>query len=531
MPRTLPAALTTVMDAGIFEPYIRVMYNADPNETLATTVQPLGFKLSALNAEVKIPSTADDTAYFCIVRGALISGTPSTISSIWFRTVTTQDDGRFTTLIGEPLDRSYLSIAANSDYQTVIETALTFASGTIIPSYEGAAGWKAYQFYPTGKNIILSPRKKLFTILQQKYLIFATEDGWDGTDNNMFFFVATDTRATDYSITDPLFTTTDHEETRRLITRDEASVVRSNGSATAIIHNLGFLHSTASLPTNAANGLIGAHTSKVPVHLKYRTGDQITITRPNFTTTRRFKVTEVLDLQSTPAWYMILEPLEWFGSTEGGPLPSTIEAAAPYTPLATGNFDGVLSANDNNLQAAMETIDDHAHEGAWIMIEDINLTGGDQSSFDFQSIPATYKNLKIIISARSTNAGTAIPVKVKFNDDAGNNYIGMIQWDGQTGKTEQATAGAPFQITFITGSTSPANYYDNVELWIPDYANANVYKQYQARGKNIETNSANRFWIYDAIGNYLSTTAISRITLTTSSNFKQYSRATLYGMK
>jgi hypothetical protein len=265
--------------------------------------------------------------------------------------------------------------------------------------------------------------------------------------------------------------------------------------------------------------------------LKYRTGDQITITRPNFTTTRRFKVTEVLDLQSTPAWYMILEPLEWFGSTEGGPLPSTIEAAAPYTPLATGNFDGVLSANDNNLQAAMETIDDHAHEGAWIMIEDINLTGGDQSSFDFQSIPATYKNLKIIISARSTNAGTAIPVKVKFNDDAGNNYIGMIQWDGQTGKTEQATAGAPFQITFITGSTSPANYYDNVELWIPDYANANVYKQYQARGKNIETNSANRFWIYDAIGNYLSTTAISRITLTTSSNFKQYSRATLYGMK
>ena len=359
MPRTLPAALTTVMDAGIFDPYIRVKYNADPVDTLATTVQPLGFKLSALNAEIKIPSTSDDYTFFCIVRGALISGTPSTISSIWFRTVQTQDDGRFLTLIGEPLDKSYQVIAANSDYETVIETALTGAAGTIVPSYEGAAGWKAYQFYPTGKNIVLSPRKKLFTILQQKYLIFATEDGWDGADNNMFFFVATDSRATDYSITDLLFTTTDREETRRLITRDEASVVRSNGSATAVIHNLGFLHSTASLPTNETNGLIGAHTSKIPVHLKYRTGDKITITRPNFSTTRRFKVTEVLDLKSTPAWYMILEPLAWFGETEGGPLPSTIEAAAPYTPLATGNFDGILSANDNNLQAAMETIDDH----------------------------------------------------------------------------------------------------------------------------------------------------------------------------
>src|SRR3990172_4461786 len=106
MPRTLPAALTTVMDTGIFDPYIRVKYNADPNDTLATTVQPLGFKLSALNAEIKIPYTADDYTFFCIVRGALISGTPSTISSIWFRTVQTKDDGRFLTLIGEPLDKS-----------------------------------------------------------------------------------------------------------------------------------------------------------------------------------------------------------------------------------------------------------------------------------------------------------------------------------------------------------------------------------------------------------------------------------------
>jgi len=407
MPRTLPAALTTVMDAGIFEPYIRVKYNADPNDTLATTVQPLGFKLSALNAEVKIPSTSDDTAYFCIVRGALISGTPSTISSIWFKTVATQEDGRFTTLIGEPLHRSYLVITANSDYETVIETAL--ADTPIVPSYEGTAGWKAYQFYPTGKSIILSPRKKIFTILQQKYLIFATEDGWDGVNNNMFFFVATETRATDYSITDPLFTTTDHEETRRLITRDEASVVRSNGSATAIIHNLGFLHSTASLPTNTANGLIGGHSSKVPVHLKYRTGDQITITRPNFTTTRRFKVTEVLDLQSTPAWYMILETLEWFGGTEGGPLPSTIEAAAPYTPLATGNFDGVLSANDNNLQAAMETIDDHTHTG--ISTEEIQDTVGAMFSGNTETgIVATYQDTDGTVDLEVTPAGVgAIP--------------------------------------------------------------------------------------------------------------------------
>jgi len=384
MPRTLPAALTTVMDAGAYEPYLRVMVNDVPADEAADTVLPLAFTLEPLTASVKIARFTNDLdamIYFRIIRGALINGTPSTISSIWFKVISTTYDGKFVTLKGEIAAKEYLTVAADSDYQTVIEAALTRESDTIVPSYEGTATWKAYQFYPTGRTIILSPIKRIFTLLQQKYLVFATEDGWNGEENTIFFFVATQTRATDYTFTDLLFNGNEHIEVRKLISRDEASTIHSTGGDDSIIHNLGFLESTANQPDTVPviNSFVGARSSKLPVHLKYRTGDQAICNGDGSslnTMSSRIKVTEVLDLQSTPAWYQIIEALVWYGTTEGGPMPSTIEAAAPYTPLATGNFNGILSANDNNLQAAMETIDDHNHDADYAPAAE-GVTNGD----------------------------------------------------------------------------------------------------------------------------------------------------------
>jgi hypothetical protein len=63
------------------------------------------------------------------------------------------------------------------------------------------------------------------------------------------------------------------------------------------------------------------------------------------------------------AWSTTITQAKVFANTAGGALPSTIERVANYTPLNTGNFDGILTANDNNVQAAMDTIDDHTHSG------------------------------------------------------------------------------------------------------------------------------------------------------------------------
>lgn len=384
MPRTLPAALTTVMDAGRYDPYLRAVINNAPNNTAAVTVQPIGFKIQDTRATVTIPFSLDaflDEGYFRIVRGAMIDGTPSTISTAWFAFDAVIYDHKFITYTGNLLDRSCLTVAANSTYKDVIDAVLTDIGAnleTLVASYEGTAAWKAYQFYPTGRTVVVSPRTKLFTLLQQKYLVFATENGWDDTNSGIYFFVATQTRTTDYTIVDPLLFFNSKTESRYVIWRDESNVVHNTGNATNIIHNLGYLESTDDDPITTAgtNLFIGTHTSKLRVHLKYMTGDKVRIESPNITVTERVRVTEVLDTNATPAWYQVLEVLEFFGSTEGGSMPSTIEAAAPYTPLATGNFDGVLSSNDNNLQAAMETIDDHAHDADYAPIAK-GVTNGD----------------------------------------------------------------------------------------------------------------------------------------------------------
>lgn len=350
------------MDSGVFQPYLKIMIN----ETYLYT--PTYFKLGPLTAEAIIEYNPDidyeTDSHFRIIRGAVINGTPVTITSIQFPVIEWKYDGRLVTLMGEVLERKSASVAADSTYQEVIEGVFadaTFATDPKSPSFEGTAAWKDYAFYPAGRTVVFSEARKLFTVLNQKYLVYATENGWDGTDNDILFFVATDTRATDYTIEDVLFKNTSLDINRRLLSRDEANTITITGSSTYPLHNLGYLHSTASQPSNVQCSPTGK-SSKLPVDLKRITGDKVQITRYGVSWgTMRARVTEIFDKESTPSWYQIVEGIEWYSSTEGGALPSTIEAAAPYTPLNTSEFDGILSENDNNIQAAMETIDDHTH--------------------------------------------------------------------------------------------------------------------------------------------------------------------------
>lgn len=195
------------------------------------------------------------------------------------------------------------------------------------------------------------------------------------------------------------------------------------------------------------------------------------------------------------------------------------------------NGDGTVTIPSGQTYNVGGSPHTHAESGAWTLIEDKLLASADAASFDFQSIPATYKHLIIFFSARSDRAGADNDgVKIKINNDTGNTYLGRIQWTG--GSAEQTSAGGPFWISYITAADSPANYFSNSIITLFDYANAVTYKSIQGRGDDIENTGAGQQFIYDATNKWLSTSAISRITIypVTGSNFKRYSRATLYGM-
>ena len=147
------------------------------------------------------------------------------------------------------------------------------------------------------------------------------------------------------------------------------------GADLDIIHNLGFLPSTAVEPS-AYTLLAPPKFDPFMVHLKYQSSDYI---RVNLTQGGTYdftcaQVTEVLDLKSIHTknitfqgkrnafpYYMVIGQTEWLTDTATGPLPSTIERVASYTPLVTANFEDILTKYDNNLQAAMDRLDNHTH--------------------------------------------------------------------------------------------------------------------------------------------------------------------------
>jgi len=383
--------------------------------------------------------------YFRLERGALISGTPSTISSAWFKTLDATYDGRLVVLRGTLLDTEYYEATDGDTFQEVIEDICSQSTAAFTFEYEGTAAWKAYQFYPNGETPIFSPGAELFRLLRQKYLVFATEDGFDGTNNNIFFFCAPQARTTDYTITDQIFTGNDHTENRRLIFTDEDGALHSQGAATLPIHNFGFLPSTSAFPAaNPTNLYVGSTSSKLPVHLKYRTGDRVNCngdgTTLNTILNARVKVTEILDLNSTPAWYQIIEPLVWFsggspnadldiirrhGFSGPGLYPnqkptqfsdieqSTFEPGprgegdGSFSKLTTGRFTEILSANENTQQAAFEKIDKHTHDSLYAPIangvtngDSHNHVGGDGATLKYTETLSNFLN--VVVPASST---------------------------------------------------------------------------------------------------------------------------------
>lgn len=218
-------------------------------------------------------------------------------------------------------------------------------------------------------------------------------------------------------------------------------------------------------------------------------------------------------------------------------------ATSAFQGLSTAltQIAGLTPSNDDVIQRkagvwvnqSMSQLETDLGGIGWKLISD-NLLSSDTSSFDLTSIPATYKHLKLLVSARSTRstgATTTDKVLFKLNNDTGSNYVARVQWSA--GSEEQNTAGGIYHVSYISASGSPSNWFSNFEITIFDYANSSTYKTWQSRGMQALTTGASQFFIYDAMGLYLSTSAISRITLTLNvgPNFKAGSRVSLFGLK
>ena len=179
--RTLDAPLLAAMNSKNYQPYFLIEITDLVTSQVILSEQPNGYELKDLELTFTVQTSIFlDLPFYRtkanLKRGALISGTPHYVTTSDFYIINSEWDGHFQTFQCHLFPRSSYTTAGDVDYQTIISGFCTHFGKIAIFENAGAA-WKIYQFLPTGKALTLNNAQSFFTLLRQKYFIFATDDG------------------------------------------------------------------------------------------------------------------------------------------------------------------------------------------------------------------------------------------------------------------------------------------------------------------------------------------------------------------
>ena len=160
----------------------------------------------------------------------------------------------------------------------------------------------------------------------------------------------------------------------------------------------------------------------------------------------------------------------------------------------------------------------------------ITVGSGGAANFNFTSIPSTYTDLVIKVSARINVAAVDAHISLRFNNNSGNIYsMKLVRSDGSSASSysEVNETSMNFYGT-AAGNSATSSTFSNLELYIPNYAGS-ITKSVSL--DSISENNATTAWSYFYAGSSSSTAAINQVTLTGSASYLQYSTASLYGIK
>jgi len=144
------------------------------------------------------------------------------------------------------------------------------------------------------------------------------------------------------------------------------------------------------------------------------------------------------------------------------------------------------------------------------------------SSIDFSSIPSTYTDLCVKISARDLAASGSLYVCVNGTTQT-NQTMRRLEGSGSAASSDSQSS-----IFFpIDGSSQTSNTFANTEIYIPNYAGS-TNKSMSI--DNVTENNATQAFADLIAALWSQTTAINRLNFQCNSSFVQYSTATLYGV-
>lgn len=161
------------------------------------------------------------------------------------------------------------------------------------------------------------------------------------------------------------------------------------------------------------------------------------------------------------------------------------------------------------------------------LIQAITVGSGGTLNVEFTSIPSTYTDLALNISARTSRAGTQDDFDISFNGStSGLSYRRLYG----TGSAAGSDSGTRIITGYITADGSTASTFGNVSVYIPNYAGS-ANKSVSSDGVS-ETNATavNMSMVASLWSNTAAITSI-KLTPATSQTIQQYSSFYLYGVK
>jgi len=166
----------------------------------------------------------------------------------------------------------------------------------------------------------------------------------------------------------------------------------------------------------------------------------------------------------------------------------------------------------------------------YTLIASSTAGSGGVANIDFTSIPATYTDLNILLSARTNDASIYGAIKLQFNNST-TTYSGKEIYGSGTAAASytRGVTDNGLYIGDVNGNTTTANSFSNFSIYIPNYTSSN-YKSVSVDG--VEENNATETYSRLLAGLWSSASAITSVKFSfTGATILEYSTAYLYGIK
>jgi hypothetical protein len=165
------------------------------------------------------------------------------------------------------------------------------------------------------------------------------------------------------------------------------------------------------------------------------------------------------------------------------------------------------------------------------LISTVTVGAGGASAIEFTSIPQTYTDLQLFVSARISATDTPSSAQLVLYPNSSSypdTSVSFRELQGTgSGASSVSGSGEYIRIGYVPSGLATANTFSNISLYMPNYAGSTA-KSFSADG--VSENNATAAVQSIIAGLDTSTAALTSLKIEVGRTLVQYSTASLYGI-